>query len=254
MAPRPVEHGRVAARTAVVWDSVLATVHELGTTDGERALRVIDLGGGTGGIAVRIAELGHHVLVVDPSLDALASLHRRAVEAGVDDRVRGVQGDATELGDHIGADLADLVLCHGVLEVVDDAGQALTAAASAVRPGGYVSIVVAGRLAAVFGRALAGDLGRALALLSTASGMWDIPADGPRRFTREEITALLTDHGLEATRVEAVRVFTDLVPSAVVESEPGARQALLDLERAVAGRPEFSALAGQHHLIARRPR
>ncbi|MEZ5095109.1 MAG: hypothetical protein R2731_02675 [Nocardioides sp.] len=37
-------------------------------------------------------ELGHQVLVVDPSPDALAALARRA-ESGVTDRVTGVQGD-----------------------------------------------------------------------------------------------------------------------------------------------------------------
>ena len=54
----------------------------------------LDLGGGTGGLAVPLAELGHHVTVVDPSPDALAALARRAGEAGVADRVTAVQGDA----------------------------------------------------------------------------------------------------------------------------------------------------------------
>ena len=35
---------------------------------------VVDLGGGTGGFAVRLAESGHRVRVVDPSPDALAAL------------------------------------------------------------------------------------------------------------------------------------------------------------------------------------
>ena len=49
------------------------------TTAGSRD--VLDIGGGTGGFAVRVAELGHRVPVVDPSPDALASLDRRAREA-----------------------------------------------------------------------------------------------------------------------------------------------------------------------------
>ena len=57
----------------------------------------LDVGGGTGGFAVPLAELGHRVTVVDPSPDALAALQRRAAEAGVADRVRAVQGDAAGL-------------------------------------------------------------------------------------------------------------------------------------------------------------
>ena len=53
---------------------------------GRRAGDVLDIGGGTGGFAVRVAELGHRVTVVDPSPDALAALDRRAAESGVADR------------------------------------------------------------------------------------------------------------------------------------------------------------------------
>ena len=38
-----------------------------------RSLEVLDLGGGTGGVAVLLAERGHRVTVVDPSPDALAA-------------------------------------------------------------------------------------------------------------------------------------------------------------------------------------
>ena len=57
---------------------------------------VLDLGGGTGGLAVPLAELGHHVTVVDPSPDALASLSRRSAESGVAERITAVQGDADD--------------------------------------------------------------------------------------------------------------------------------------------------------------
>ena len=43
-------------------------------------VRVLDLGGGTGGQALRLVQAGHDVTVVDPSLDALAALGRRAAE------------------------------------------------------------------------------------------------------------------------------------------------------------------------------
>lgn len=240
MAPmdRPLER-RAAARTAVVWDA-LAPV--LGT--GEQ--RVVDIGGGTGGMAVRVAELGHRVTVIDPSPDALAALDRRAQDADVADRVTGIQGDLADLADLVGEPV-DLVLCHGLLGLLPDFGQALDTIGSVVRPGGRLSLLVAQRHAAVLTRAMAGHFGQALELLGG-----ERPDEGEHRFSVEEITGLLADAGYSVDSVHAVRVFADLVPANLLDLEPGAHAALLELERAVAARPEYSAMAAQLHLLATR--
>src|SRR5437764_12431059 len=109
---------RTGVRTAVVWDYLTATLDELGQAG--TTLRVLDAGGGTGGFAVPLAELGHHVTVVDPSPDSLAALDRRAAESGTSGQVQAVQGDVAGLADVVEAGSVDLVLCHSVLEVVDD--------------------------------------------------------------------------------------------------------------------------------------
>jgi len=49
-----------------------------------------------------------------------------------------------------------------------------------------------------------------------------------------------------------VRVFVDLVPSSLVDLEPGAAAALVELEQAVASRPEYLALGTQIHAVATR--
>ncbi len=234
---------RSAARTAVVWEALRPVLDGLGS-GGD----VLDIGGGTGGFAVRVAELGHRVLVVDPSPDALAALDRRARESGVADRVTGQQGDLSTLLDVTGPDSADVVLCHGVLEVVDDPAAALATIAEVLRPGGVLSLLVAQRHAAVVARAMAGHFQQAMALLDSpeqsASGR------SGRRFTREELDVLLPAAGLQPTAVHAIRVFSDLVPGSLLDLEPGATQALVELEHAVAERPEYLPLAAQIHVIA----
>jgi S-adenosylmethionine-dependent methyltransferase len=230
--------GRRGARTAVVWEA-------LGPVLARPGLDVLDIGGGTGGFAVRVAELGHRVTVVDPSPDALASLARRAREAGVD--VTGLQGDLSELAALI--DDADVVLCHGVLEVVDDAAAAVAAIHGVLRPGGTLSLLVAQRHAAVVARAMAGHFPQALALLTDPAE----PATRTgHRFTADEAVALLAGAGFEVVSTHGVRVFADLVPGSLLDLEPGATAALVELERAVSQRSEYLPLATQLHLLASR--
>jgi S-adenosylmethionine-dependent methyltransferase len=240
MSTSPSER-RSATRTAVVWEA-LRPVLDGSTGD------VLDIGGGTGGFAVRLAELGHRVRVVDPSPDALAALDRRARESGVADRVTGQQGDLSTLLDVTGPGSVDVVLCHGVLEVVDDPAAALATIAEVLRPGGVLSLLVAQRHAAVVARAMAGHFQQAKALLDST----EPHGRAGRRYTREELDALLPAAGLTPTAVHAVRVFADLVPGSLLDLEPGAHQALLDLEHAVAERPEYLPLAAQVHVIAKR--
>ena len=230
---------RDSARTAVVWAALGSVLEQPG-------LDVLDIGGGTGGFAVRVAGLGHRVTVVDPSPDALAALARRAREDGVE--VTGQQGDLGSLLELVGPAGADVVLCHGVLEVVDDPAAALATIREVLRPGGRLSLLVAQRHAAVIARAMAGHVAQALALLDEPG----TTGRTGRRFTAGEVTTLLTDAGFEVGSVHGIRVFADLVPGALLDLEPGTTAALLELERAVSDRAEYLPLATQVHLLATR--
>lgn len=234
-----VSERRNAARSSVVWGA-LAPV--LDRTGGQV---VLDIGGGTGGFAVQVARSGHSVTVVDPSPDALAALGNRASEAGV--VVTGHQGDLSTLLDVVEPGSVDVVLCHGVLEVAPDPVAALEVLARVLRPGGTLSLLVAQRHAAVIARAMAGHFQQAKELLDP------LPAQGARstrRFTAREIESLVVERGFTVDQVHAVRVFADLVPGALVDLEPGATAALVELEKAVAERPEYLPLAAQVHLLA----
>ena len=246
------------ARNVVVWEVLSAAVADAQAARGpdsqekaaHEALEVVDVGGGTGGFAVPLAEAGHRVTVVDPSPDALAALSRRADERGLADRVRAVQGDLDDLATLVDADSADLVLCHSVLQVVDDPVAALATLAGVLRPGGRLSLLVGNRDAAVLARALAGRPDEAARVLTDPAGRWG-PADGvPRRWTPAQVTELVTAAGLHVEQLHGVRVVADLVPSALLDAEPGAAAALLALERTLADRPPFRDLATQLHVLA----
>ncbi|CAG7632399.1 methyltransferase [Actinacidiphila bryophytorum] len=243
---------RASLRTAVVWEVLRDALERRVKAADTPVLDVLDTGGGTGNFAVPVARLGHRVTVVDPSPDALFALERRAAEAGVTERVSGVQGDAQGLLDVITPGSYDMVLCHGVLEYVDDPAEGVRHVAGALRPAGALSLLAAGRGGAVLARAIAGHFAEAQHALGDPDGRWGEGDSLPRRFTADELTRLVVDAGLRAAAVHGVRVFADLVPGVLVDTEPGALDALLRLELAAAEDPGFHAVATQLHVLAER--
>ncbi len=244
-------------RTAAVWASVDAVVQRRSAELG-RPLHVLDLGGGTGGLAVPLAAAGQQVTVVDPSPDALASLRRRAAETGPPDaveRITAVQGDADSLRAILGEQRPDLICCHGTLEHVDDPAGTLQRVAEVLAAGGVLSLVAAGRLAAVLSRALAGEFDQARAVLDSPDGRWGAGDPMPRRFDTAGLLALVEQAGLDTMDVHGVRLFSDLVPATYLDTE-AERAALLALEQAATAHPVFSALgdlgAAIHVLAVRR--
>lgn len=207
--------------------------------------RVVDVGGGTGGFAVPLAQRGHTVTVVDPSPDALALLARRAQAAGVAASVRGVQGDGDRLAEVVSPGSADLVLCHHVLEFVDEPASAAAALAACLRSGGWLSLLAANQAAAVLARAVGGRPDEALALLTGQP-------DGTRhrRFDIDSLHGLLAQAGLTVALWHGVRVVADLLPAVEAGSEHSA--AGRQLEAVLAQRSPYRDLATDLHLLCRR--
>ncbi|MFV2197332.1 methyltransferase domain-containing protein [Nocardiopsis sp. LOL_012] len=238
-----------AARTAVVWNALEGLLARLGA--GTDPLHIVDVGGGTGGAAVPLAELGHRVTVVEPSPDSLAAMERRAAEQGV--TVRGVQGETGDLASLFPAGSADLVLLHNVLEYVDVPDSALRDVAGLIRSGGAVSVLAANTVAGALHRALSGHIPEAARLLSDPEGRWGDKDPMPRRFTRHQLLEVVAEAGLTVESVRGVRVFADLLPGHAWEGDVHAGQHLVELEKAAAEHPELVGIATQLHVVAHRP-
>ncbi|MFF4897378.1 methyltransferase [Streptomyces sp. NPDC001068] len=244
---------RASLRTAVVWEVLQEALDRRVKATGRDALDILDTGGGSGNFAVPLARLGHRVTVVDPSPNALFALERRAAEAGVADRVKGVQGDVLGLFDVVERGGHDVVLCHGVLEYVDDPAEGVRNTVAALRSEGVLSLLAAGLGGAVVARALAGHFKEARQALDDPDGRWGTGDPMPRRFTADQLTGLVEGAGLAVAAVHGVRVFADLVPGVLVDTEPGALDALLKLEAAAAELRAFHAVATQLHVLGETP-
>ena len=204
-----------------------------------RALDIVDLGGGTGGLAAALASRGHSVTVIDPSPDALASLDRRTTDAGLRGRVRGVQGDAGDLIRLVGDHAVDVAVCHRVLEVVDSAPDALAAMARVLRPGGVLSLLVSQRHAAAFTQALAGHISQARRTFAD-----------PDRFDHDQLIDLVHGAGFTVLASHGIGAIADHVPESVLDGDAAAYSELTALESEVSQDPTFRAIAPQVHVFA----
>jgi S-adenosylmethionine-dependent methyltransferase len=214
-------------------------------------VRVLDCGGGSGRVAVPVAELGADVTVVDISADALATLTRRAEEAGVADRVHAVQGDVESIADAVGSDRFDLALVHSVLDVVVDPATALASVASTVRVGGLVSIVVVNPVASVLAKVLAGDLEAAVVELRLAAG----PKGRGDQLDGPALVQLCGDVGLTVEQVRGEGVFSEFIPTAAAEgvTPAGAEvaQIVAEMETLCASMPPYRDIAARLNVVAR---
>ena len=220
---------------------------------GSASPQVVDVGGGSGTRAVPLAIHRCSVTVIDSSVDALAILHRRAQDAGVADLVTGIQADADQLSTVVPTGAADLVLCHHLLEEVDDPAAVVAAVAEAVRPGGKVSVLVAGRLGAVVGQTLAGRFAEARAMLTDPDGRFAATDPLRRRYDAAGVGALLTGAGLVVESISGVGVLSGLVSGAARQAIPGGDSELARLEFDAAVHPSLLQIAADLHVVAHKP-
>src|SRR6266851_1186967 len=209
-----------------------------------RSLRGLDLGCGTGATAVRLARLGIGMTMLDIA-------KRTAREAGVDGRIALNHGDAAQVANLFPAGSFDVVLCHNILEYVDDPVAVLRGAARAMRDSSAIlSVIVRNQAGEVLKAAIqAGDLAAAEQNLTAQWGHESLYAGKVRLFTAESLQAMLMEASLAVTAKRGLRVVSDyLTPRVSLGAE---YNGIFKLELKLGRRPEVAAVARYTHCLAR---
>ena len=104
---------------------------------------VIDVGGGAGQQAIPLSRKGYTVTIIDPSPKMLAEAQKRLAseDAGVQRRVRLVEGTGEQAHETLGGERFDAVLCHGVLMYLEDPRPMIQALSTLLLPRGVVSVL-----------------------------------------------------------------------------------------------------------------
>jgi S-adenosylmethionine-dependent methyltransferase len=232
-------------------DLAFANLQDFFPQAAARSLRALDIGGGTGDIAVRLAQLGFDVTLLDASLPMLEFAKRAAQKAGVTERVALKHGDAAQLGNSFQASF-DVILCHNILEYVDDPCAVLRSAARALRdPSSIISVLVRNQAGEVLKAAIqGGDLAASEHNLTAQWGHESLYGGRVRLFTAEGLQGMLLESSLAVTAERGVRVISDYLPPSVPRNLEYER--IFALERKLGRRPEFAAVARYRHCLAHR--
>ena len=146
----------------------------------------------------------------------------------------------------------DVILCHNILEYVDDPDAVLRGAARALRDSSAIlSVLVRNQAGEVFKAAIqAGDLAAAENNLTAEWGQESLYGGRVRLFTSDSLQAMLKAASLAMIAERGVRVLADYLPPQVSRSAEYER--ILELERKLGSRPEFAAVARYTQCFARR--
>jgi SAM-dependent methyltransferase len=213
-------------------------------------LCALDLGCGTGVTAVRLARLGIHVTLLDSSPAMLDIAKRTTDEAGVTGNVVLQEGDAAQLANLFHIRSFDVILCHNLLEYLDDPGAVLRGAVRVMRDSSAIlSVLVRNQAGEVLKAALqTGDLAAAEQNLTAEWGQESLYGGRVRLFTPEALEAILNDASLTINTRGGVRVIADYLPEQISRSAEYER--IFTLERKLGKRREFFAVARYMHCLA----
>ncbi|MEU5218075.1 methyltransferase domain-containing protein [Streptomyces sp. NPDC020807] len=219
----------------------------------EGPLRVLDLAGGDGGDAIRLAARGHHVTVVDHAPAMLAAAGERAAAGGLSERVACVRADVTELPADLAAGEFDVVLCHNLVQYVDDVPATLAGALAPLREGGLFSLMAINRHSEALNIAVRRtDPRAALAALGDdrlQSALFDAELT---LHTAEELIPTLESLGCEDVHHYGIRTFCDYITDDARKYDPGYYADLERLELATTALHPYPHTARLLQLTARK--
>ena len=204
---------------------------------------ILDFGSGEGITADHFAEK-NQVVAVEPWEDMLK-------DAWTDNEYRQIVGDIDSLKE-FDDNSFDIIICHNVLEYIDDKENVIRELGRVLKPDGSISLVKHNRNGRVMQMAvLLDDFDKANALLdgenSTASKFGAI-----RYYEDSQIETWSSDLFIEKTY--GIRTFWDLQQNQEKHSDEEWQEKMMNLELRVSELDDFVDIAFFHHLVIRKKR
>jgi 2-polyprenyl-3-methyl-5-hydroxy-6-metoxy-1,4-benzoquinol methylase len=219
-----------------------------GSVAGQRAL---DAGGGSGILTLRLAMLGFEVALLDSSKPMLAIAKKEAAAKALHLRISFRHADVNRAPDLFEPSSFDLVVCHNLLEYVDDPLGVLRSLVQLLRKGAksVFSLLVRNRYGEVLKAAIKSrDPELAQTALGAETILDSLYGQPVRVFDPVEVCSMAKQAGLQLVAQRGVRVVADYLDCAALTED--AYKRLLDLELLLGAQPQLAAIARYTQIIA----
>jgi SAM-dependent methyltransferase len=211
---------------------------QIGDIEGKK---ILDFGSGEGITANHFAKK-NDVTAIEPSEEMLSN-------AWKDYEYTQIVGDVNALSG-ISDETFDIIICHNVLEYIDDKEAVIKALARVLKKDGILSIAKHNRTGRVMQMAvLLDDFEKANALLDGENSM--ASKFGVIRYY-EDKDILEWESNLVISEVFGIRTFWDLQQNQEKHGDEDWQRKMLQLEMRVAQIPEYRDIAFFHHLLLKK--
>jgi S-adenosylmethionine-dependent methyltransferase len=218
-----------------------------------KTLSILDAGGGNGLEAITLAQQGHKVVLLDHSAEMLSEARTNAQNHHLAEAIEFCQGDVSSIPRLFPKAKFDIVLCHSVLQYVDNLDTALQALSYATRPQGYISIVCINRYSESYRLALQElDLQAAYSALDAeiiVSKIFDAPM---KAYAAEDLRMPLQKAGCSIVGQYGIRCVNDYIPNNDIKSDPTFFAELEKLEYAMSDKFPYYLVARFFHIVAQK--
>lgn len=211
---------------------------QIGDIEGKK---ILDFGSGEGITANHFAK-NNDVTAIEPSEEMLSN-------AWKDYEYTQIVGDVNALSG-ISDETFDIIICHNVLEYIDDKEAVIKALARVLKKDGILSIAKHNRAGRVMQMAvLLDDFEKANALLDGENSM--ASKFGVIRYYGDK-DILEWESNLVISEVFGIRTFWDLQQNQEKHGDEDWQRKMLQLEMRVAQIPEYRDIAFFHHLLLKK--
>jgi len=214
--------------------------------------RALDVGGGIGSLTLRLAALGFEVELLDRSEPMLALARKEPDAQRLSERISFHQADVNTLSRIFELSSFDLVVCHNLLEYIEDPLAVLRDLVQVLKKDGKaaVSLLVRNRWGEVLKAAIKNrDLALARRALSADTVLDSLYGQPVRLFDGSEASRMAEQAGLELLATRGVRVASDYLDGEALADD--AYKRLFEFELLLGAQPQFAAIARYTQLIAR---
>lgn len=235
-------------RVDLAWANLCEFLPSVESGDGPP--RALDVGGGPGDMAVRLALCGWEVTLLDGAQGMLDLASKAAREAHVAGRVHCLRADVMAMPPELSPGSFGVVLCHNVLEYVADPDRVLGAIGRLAHADGLVSILVRNRFGEAMKAAIKSfDLDQAELALEAEWVSEPLYGEPALLFDRASLAQRVSRAGLSIIGELGVRVVSDYLPESATQA-PEDYDRVMAFDQTLGATPELVDVARYIQVIA----